>query len=61
MKKGTKVDKVAKYTKPIMVRFDDHAFLQLKIKSQERQMNEAVYCRKAVELCLRKNLIDGQK
>lgn len=53
-------EKVKKYTHPILVRFDDHIFLSLKDQCREKQMNEAVYCRKAVELCLRKNLINGK-
>lgn len=61
MKKGTKVEKVAKYTKPIMVRFDEHTFLQLKDMCRDKQINEAVYCRKSVQLCLKKDLIDGHK
>ncbi len=52
--------KVLKYTEAILVRLDKKTKMQLEQKTFDLQMNEAVYCRKAVELCLRKNLIDGK-
>ena len=57
MKKGAKVEKVKKYTEPILVRFDKQTKLMLQQKALEREMNEAVYCRKAIELCIKKKVI----
>jgi len=50
-------EKVRRYIHPVLVRFDDHTFLALKDQCREKVINEAVYCRKATELCLRRNLI----
>lgn len=52
--------KVKKYTETILIRLDKKNKTSLDQKCVDLEMNEAVYCRKAVELCLRKNLIDGK-
>ena len=51
------MEKVRKYTKTVMVRLDERTFLDLREKCRALEINEAVYCRKAVEKCLKKNCI----
>lgn len=53
--------KISKYTKTVLMRLSPKTMLELASKSLALEINEAVYCRKAVELCLRKNLINGHK
>jgi hypothetical protein len=55
------MDKVRKYIKPVMIRLDERIFLDLKEKCKVLEMNEAVYCRKAVEKCLKRNCIKPEK
>jgi len=53
-------EKVKRYTHQVMIRLDERTFLDLKDSCRERLINEAVYCRRAVELCLKKGLINGK-
>lgn len=48
------------YTEPIMIRLNKETMLKLRDKCQKIQMNESVYGRKAIELCLKKNLINSR-
>jgi hypothetical protein len=50
-------DKIKRYIRTVLVRLDERTFLDLKERCQERQIDEAVYCRKAVEICLKKDCI----
>ena len=52
--------KVKRYTEKILVRLDKATRLKLDQKSYDLEMNEAVYCRKAVEKCLKEDLINGR-
>jgi hypothetical protein len=52
-------EKVRKYTKAILVRLSEDIHTVLKEKCKDKQINEAVYARKAIELCLKKDLING--
>jgi len=51
--------KVRKYTEAIMVRLDKITHMNLEKKAYKLEMNEAVYARKAIEICLKRNLING--
>ena len=51
--------KVKKYTEPVMVRLDKKTKAQLDQKCFDL-MDEAVYGRRAIELCLKKDLINGK-
>jgi len=51
--------KIQKYTEPMLVRLDKKTAALLRKECKKRQINEAVYGRKAIELCLRENLING--
>jgi len=53
--------KISKYTKTVLLRLSPKVMLELESKALALEINEAVYCRKAVELCLRKDLINGVK
>jgi len=52
--------KVILYTEPIMIRLTKEMMLRLRDKCSRLQMNEAVYGRKAIEICLKKNLINNK-
>jgi hypothetical protein len=53
-------EKVRRYTEPVLVRLDKKTAVLLRKECKKRIINEAVYGRKAIELCLKKNLINGE-
>lgn len=58
---GVKMTKVKKYTESITVRLNKITRASLQHQCAKLEMNEAVYGRKAIELCLKKNLINGHR
>jgi hypothetical protein len=49
--------KVVKYTEPMLVRLSKPQYKELQKECKKLVMNEAVYGRKAIILCLKKHLI----
>jgi hypothetical protein len=52
--------KIKKYTEGTLVRLDKKTRLTLEQKCLNLEIDEAVYGRKAIELCLRKDLINSK-
>jgi len=52
--------KVKKYTEKILIRLDKKTRIALEKKCYDMEINEAVYCRKAIEKCLKEDLINGR-
>lgn len=53
--------KLKKYTEKVMIRLSGATYRQLKKTARHLEMNEAVYCRRAIELVLKRHLINKNR
>lgn len=53
--------KIKRYTEGILVRVDKKLKKDLVVECRKISLEQAIYGRKAIELCVRKHLIDHHK